>query len=67
LNEKRKGLKEVSAVIARDRACVQCGSTSRLSAHHITPRIEGGPDAPSNLEALCASCRARTDAEIRRR
>jgi 5-methylcytosine-specific restriction endonuclease McrA len=32
------------AVIERDGACVQCGATSMLNAHHVIPREEGGPD-----------------------
>ena len=30
--------------IERDGACVQCGATSMLNAHHVIPREEGGPD-----------------------
>jgi len=41
-----------------------------LSAHHVIPRVEGGADHPSNLEALCARCHraetAREQAEQRR-
>jgi len=41
-----------------------------LSAHHDIPRVEGGADHPSNLEALCARCHraetAREQAEQRR-
>ena len=53
-------------VVARDGACVRCGSTYYLAAHHKLPRSEGGPDHPSNLEALCASCHARLEADRRR-
>ncbi len=54
------------AVAARDRACRVCGGTNRLSAHHVIPRAEGGPDAPDNLVALCVACHARVEAEERR-
>lgn len=43
-------------VVQRDRECVRCGSTFMLAAHHIIPRVEGGPDHVSNLEALCVVC-----------
>jgi 5-methylcytosine-specific restriction endonuclease McrA len=49
-------------VIQRDGACVQCGSTHYLSAHHIRAREHGGADHPSNLVALCASCHGRETA-----
>jgi|SRR5215217_5838760 len=54
------------AVVKRDGACVNCGSTFLLSAHHIIPREEGGPDAPENLEALCVRCHGRESATERR-
>lgn len=53
-------------VTERDGACVRCGSTHYLSAHHIIPRAEGGPDTPENLVSLCVSCHARLEAEGRR-
>jgi 5-methylcytosine-specific restriction endonuclease McrA len=53
-------------VVQRDRQCVRCGSGFLLSAHHVIPRAEGGPDAPENLVALCASCHGRESAEERR-
>jgi hypothetical protein len=40
-------------VTTRDGACVRCGGTNRLSAHHVIPRAEGGPDEPENLVSLC--------------
>jgi 5-methylcytosine-specific restriction endonuclease McrA len=44
-------------VVMRDGACVRCGSRGPfLSAHHVIPRLEGGPDHPDNLETLCVSC-----------
>ena len=44
-------------VFARDgHACVRCRSTSRLSAHHITPKSLGGKHTIENLTTLCVSC-----------
>jgi 5-methylcytosine-specific restriction endonuclease McrA len=54
-----------AAVTARDGACVECGSTRHLQAHHDVGRAEGGPDAPENLVTLCATCHARLEAERR--
>jgi len=51
-----------AAVTARDGACVQCGSTRDLHAHHDVGRAEGGPDAPENLITLCAACHGRLEA-----
>jgi 5-methylcytosine-specific restriction endonuclease McrA len=53
-------------VVQRDGACVRCGSTWLLSAHHVIPRTEGGADAPENLVALCVRCHGRESAEERR-
>ena len=52
-------------VVARDGACVLCGGTERLSAHHVIPRAVGGYDAPENLVSLCVSGHARLEAERR--
>jgi 5-methylcytosine-specific restriction endonuclease McrA len=40
----------------RDGACVECGVTTGLVAHHVVPAREGGVDDPSNLVTLCRSC-----------
>lgn len=40
-------------------ACERCGAMDRLQVDHIVPRSLGGPDHPSNLRTLCASCHAR--------
>lgn len=55
------------AVTARDGRCQvpSCGSTSRLVAHHLENRREGGPDAMDNLVTLCASCHSRYEADRR--
>jgi 5-methylcytosine-specific restriction endonuclease McrA len=52
--------------IMRDRACAQCGSTWLMSAHHIIPRAEGGPDTLENVEVLCVRCHGRESAAERR-
>lgn len=45
------------AVMERDGfACVQCGSTERLSLDHIVRFRDGGPDAEENLRVLCLPC-----------
>lgn len=45
-------------VIKRDKyTCQMCGKrVGPLSAHHIRPREQGGPDTLSNLIALCNPC-----------
>lgn len=41
-------------VFARDgHACVRCGSTRHLEAHHRLPTGRGGPDSLANLVTLC--------------
>ncbi len=52
------------AVTARDGACLLCGSTHYLSAHHVIPRAHGGPDAPGNLVSLCARCHAQVEVRL---
>ena len=54
-------------VVARDGACVDCGSTGPfLMADHVIPRAEGGADHPANLQTRCAGCHQRADAGRRR-
>jgi 5-methylcytosine-specific restriction protein A len=43
-------------VAAAGGVCSRCGSDPYVSAHHVIARVDGGPDHPLNLEALCASC-----------
>ena len=56
-------------VVARD-GRRECGSKHYLAAHHVIPRVEGGPDHPSNFVAVCVTCHraetAREHAEQRR-
>ena len=45
------------ACLTRDyNQCVICTSTTRLTAHHIHARKDGGPDALTNLITLCHTC-----------
>lgn len=37
-------------------ACVRCGASEELEAHHIIPRHEGGPDDLENMATLCSDC-----------
>jgi 5-methylcytosine-specific restriction endonuclease McrA len=57
----RSGWRKLAREVVEDHdgRCIRCGSTYYVSAHHVIPRIEGGPDHPSNLEPLCASCHAK--------
>jgi 5-methylcytosine-specific restriction endonuclease McrA len=55
-------------VKARDgRACVVCGSTYRLSVHHILKARFGGTDDLSNLVTLCSHHHALADRGRKRR
>lgn len=52
----------------RDRnACIRCGSTHKLSVHHLVPLRLGGTHNLANLATLCATCHAATDAAMRPR
>lgn len=56
--------------VVRDGAgvCSRCGASgpdSYISAHHVIPRVDGGPDHPSNLESLCSACHGRESAAER--
>lgn len=48
--------------------CLREGRTTPArECDHITPKAEGGTDAPENLQAICIPChRAKTDAEAAR-
>jgi hypothetical protein len=52
------------AVRLRDgNRCATCGTTQRLSVHHITPHRLGGTDATDNLVTLCSRCHAHADSQ----
>lgn len=46
-------------VIARDRRCVRCGSTERLTVDHRLPACRGGTNSIVNLQTLCFRCNQR--------
>lgn len=50
-------------VIQRDGSCRLCGSTARLTVHHITPAADDDMAAldPDNLVTLCSTCHGRID------
>lgn len=49
----------------RGRTCDVCGSGDRVTAHHMNPRTDGGPDALENLLPLCGSCHSQYEADVR--
>lgn len=51
------------AVLARDRSCVDCGSTVDLEADHIVPLAAGGSFDPRNGATRCRRCH---QAKVRR-
>lgn len=57
---KRPGWNKLrDACLHRDgNACVVCGATEGLAAHHLVPVAEGGPNVLSNLQTLCSRCHA---------
>lgn len=47
-----------SAIIARDRCCLRCGASSRLTVDHVIPLSRGGTNDSANLQTLCRKCNA---------
>jgi len=45
--------------------CKVCGSTEHITAHHIVPRILGGPDTLDNLITLCEDCHKKADRKVK--
>lgn len=57
------------AAIDRDgQRCVLCGHSRRdhLTAHHLRPRVLGGPDRCGNLVTICRHCHDRIERLPRR-
>lgn len=46
-------------IFNRDKVCLCCGSSEKLSIDHIIPVIKNGPNHLSNLQTLCKSCNSR--------
>ena len=58
--------RELSAkIIKRDEACIFCGRTKNLQAHHKVPREYGGSHDEENLGATCRRCHMVVDAMIK--
>lgn len=53
------------AAIRRDGECAVCMGTYRLTANHIIPRREGGPDSLPNLMTMCGPCHSTYEADTR--
>lgn len=45
-----------AVVHERDKVCVYCGTSSRLTVHHVQPKCQGGANTPQNCILLCQSC-----------
>jgi 5-methylcytosine-specific restriction endonuclease McrA len=43
-------------VHARDRDCARCGGIDGLQVHHRVTLVDGGSNAPGNLELRCRNC-----------
>jgi len=61
-----------AAVLAREPLCRECQRQGMVTAAHVVDHIvpvqDGGTDATSNLQPLCASCHnAKTQREIAER
>ena len=52
-------------IIKRDEACIFCGRTKNLQAHHKVPREYGGGHEEENLGAACRRCHMVVDAMIK--
>ncbi len=48
-----------SAMIARDGACVYCGTTEGLTVDHLLSKKAGGDSDPLNLAAACKPCNSK--------
>lgn len=57
LLEKRCDVIDYKRIVhKRDVVCRHCGSSSRLTVHHVIPRCKKGPSTPENCILLCQSC-----------
>ena len=46
--------------------CTNCGTTTNLTVHHITPKRNGGTDTLDNLTTLCRNCHTEAEHAARR-
>jgi len=46
-------------IIGRDKYCLCCGTTDRLSIDHVIPISKGGLNIIDNLQTLCVSCNSK--------
>ena len=47
---------EIKSIVERDKNCVYCGSSERLSFDHIVPISKGGKSELNNLVIACMKC-----------
>lgn len=68
LNASRRGYTSAAwralraSILMRDPLCRSCHGAPSTHADHVVARANGGTDAPSNLQGLCASCHSRKTA-----
>jgi 5-methylcytosine-specific restriction endonuclease McrA len=48
--------KDRQRLLERDKACLKCGSESKLTIDHVVPISKGGSNDFSNLQILCEKC-----------
>jgi len=51
-------------LIKKQKSCVFCGATERLSVDHIIPLVKGGRNNLSNMQILCISCNSKKGSKI---
>jgi 5-methylcytosine-specific restriction endonuclease McrA len=56
-----------AAAKRRSSACEFCAGRRLLTAHHVIPREQGGPDHPDNYVVLCGSCHTTAEHDLRAR
>jgi len=53
-----------ASILARDKACVYCGSATDLHIDHVHPIALGGNHHESNLQVLCRGCNGSKGARV---
>jgi 5-methylcytosine-specific restriction endonuclease McrA len=46
-------------IFNRDKKCLKCGTTNKLTIDHIVPVSRGGSNDEENLQILCEDCNSR--------